>query len=59
MTINAAWQVFQDDRLGSLEPGKLADLVILSGDPLTDSLNVRDLTAVETIIGGVSVYTAP
>ena len=34
-TINAAKQLRQDDRLGSIEPGKIANLTILSADPLT------------------------
>ena len=56
MTIDAAWQVFQEDRIGSLEPGKLADLVILSGDPLSEQEDIRQLKVLETVIGGVSVY---
>ena len=55
MTIDAAWQVFQEGRFGSLEPGKLADMLILDGDPLT-APDVRDLRVDETIVGGVSVY---
>ena len=55
MTIDAAWQVFQEGRIGSLEPGKLADMVILDGDPLT-APDVRGLQVDETIVGGVSVY---
>jgi hypothetical protein len=35
MTIEAARAMHLDDDLGTLEPGKLADLVVLSGDPLT------------------------
>ena len=35
VTIDAAWQVFMDDDIGSVEPEKLADLVVLSGSPLT------------------------
>ncbi len=57
MTIDAAWQVRQEDRIGSLEPGKLADIVVLSGDPLNDVENVRDMQVVETLVGGVSVYS--
>ncbi len=33
LTIDAAWQLFMDDVVGSLEVGKLADLVILSENP--------------------------
>ena len=56
VTIDAAWQVFMDDRIGSLEPGKLADLIVLSGDPLTEP-DVRDLTVLRTIIEGEAVYS--
>ena len=41
MTINAAYQHFEDDIKGSIQVGKLADLVVLSEDPL--SLEVDDL----------------
>jgi predicted amidohydrolase YtcJ len=33
LTINPAWQLFLDDKVGSLEVGKLADLVVLSKNP--------------------------
>ena len=32
-TIDAAWQLFADDVIGSLEVGKYADMVLLSADP--------------------------
>ena len=56
VTIDAAWQVFMDDRIGSLEPGKLADLIVLSGDPLTEP-DVRDLKVLRTVIEGEAVYS--
>ena len=56
VTIDAAWQVFMDDRIGSLEPGKLADLIVLSGDPLTEP-DVRDLAVLRTVIEGEVVYS--
>ena len=33
VTINPAWQLFLEDKVGSLEVGKLADLVVLSNNP--------------------------
>ena len=56
VTIDAAWQVFQEDNRGSLEPGKYADLVVLSGSPLDDPMTMRDLRVERTVIGGATVY---
>lgn len=56
MTIDAAWQIHQEDRIGSLEPGKLADLVILSDDPRKSPENIRNLAIERTVIGGVTLY---
>lgn len=56
VTIDAAWQVFQEDNRGSLEPGKYADLVVLSGNPLDDPMALRELQVQRTVIGGVSIY---
>ncbi len=55
VTIDAAWQVFMDDEIGSIEPGKLADLIILSGNPL-EAEDVRELVVERTFIGGAEVY---
>ena len=56
VTIDAAWQVFQEDDRGSLEPGKYADLVVLSGNPLDDPENMRDILVERTLVGGAIVY---
>ena len=56
VTIDAAWQVFLDGSVGSLEPGKLADMVILSGDPLL-APDLRQLVVEKTFIGGAQVYS--
>jgi predicted amidohydrolase YtcJ len=57
LTINAAWQIFEDDQKGTIEAGKLADLVILDANPLTvepdDILNIK---VVETLKEGVTIY---
>lgn len=56
VTIDAAWQIFQEDNRGSLEAGKLADLVVLSGNPVDDPEGMRELLVERTVIGGVTVY---
>ena len=56
MTIDAAWQIFRDDELGSIEVGKLADLVVLDGNPLKDTDGIRDMDVVRTVVGGVTIY---
>jgi predicted amidohydrolase YtcJ len=58
-TVMAAYAGFAEDRLGTLEAGKLADIVILDRDPLTippDELGKVAVT--HTIVGGRLVWTA-
>ncbi|AQA20145.1 amidohydrolase [Halioglobus japonicus] len=56
ITINAAYQIFRDDELGSIEPGKYADLVVLDGDPLTDPAAIADIQVLRTVVGGLTVF---
>lgn len=59
LTIHAAWMYREEDSKGSLEPGKLADLVILDKNPLTvDPMTIKDIKVVETIKEGKSIYLA-
>jgi predicted amidohydrolase YtcJ len=59
VTINAAYQYGLEGDRGSLEPGKLADLVFLDGDPLTVETDaLRDLKVLRTVKRGVVVFEA-
>ena len=59
MTIWGAEQYGEQAAKGSLKPGKLADLVILSANPLTvDPTTIKDIKVVETIKEGQTIYKA-
>ena len=56
-TINAARQLRQDDKLGSIEPGKIANLTVLSADPLTtDPEDLGKITVDAVLFEGVLVH---
>jgi predicted amidohydrolase YtcJ len=56
-TIDAAWQLFADDVIGSLEVGKYADMVVLSADPRTVAPEqIADLDVRATFLAGHQVY---
>ena len=55
--MGGAYLTFEEDKKGSNEEGKLADIDILSNDPLTCSEeSIKDISAVTTIVGGNVVY---
>ena len=59
ITINGARIYREEASKGSLEPGKLADLVILDKNPLTvDPMAIKDIQVVETIKEGKTIYKA-
>ncbi len=58
LTIEPAWQAFQEAEIGSIEVGKQADFTILSGNPLAEPETIRDLKVMETLLGGETVFQA-
>jgi len=59
ITINAAYQHFEDDIKGSIEVGKLADLVVLSADPLSmPSESLLDLQIISTFSHGKEIFSS-
>ncbi len=59
MTIWPAWQQFEENSKGSIEPGKVADFVILSGDPtIIDPETLDQLQVLVTIKNDKVIYQA-
>lgn len=57
VTINAAYQYFEENEKGSLAPGKRADFVILDKNPLTAATEqLRHIHVLETIKDGRTIY---
>jgi hypothetical protein len=56
-TIGSAYAEFQEREKGSIEPGKLADMVLLSQDVLSIApVAIRDTHVLKTFLGGVQIY---
>ncbi|MFC3229794.1 amidohydrolase [Marinibaculum pumilum] len=59
VTSEAAWQLFSDHEVGSLEVGKLADMVILEADPRTVAPSaIKNIRVMQTWFDGRQVYAA-
>jgi predicted amidohydrolase YtcJ len=60
LTLNNAYLTYDEDIKGSIEPGKLADFVILSDDLLTiPEEEIKEIVALATYVGGRKVYSNP
>ncbi|MET0854548.1 MAG: amidohydrolase family protein, partial [Microterricola sp.] len=64
-TINSAEQLFSEHEIGSITPGKLADLVVLGRSPRAAGAGsdvaagvIAGIPVLETILGGQTVYRA-
>lgn len=57
VTVHAAYAYHEEDKKGTIEAGKLADLVILDKNPLkTDPMELKDIAVEETIKEGKTLY---
>lgn len=57
VTINAAYQYFEENEKGSIQAGKRADLVILDKSPLAvDKMKIKDIKVLQTIKDGAVIY---
>ena len=58
-TMGGAYQIHQDAATGSLQVGKLADLIVLDRNPLTvPAEEIAKVQVLETVVGGTVVYEA-
>lgn len=56
-TLNSAYASFEENLKGSIEPGKLADLIVLSDDILTiDPVRIKEAEVVMTVFDGKIIY---
>ena len=59
LSANGAHASFEEDLKGTLSPGKLADMVILDGDPAAiDPEKIKDIRVQQTLVGGDVKYKA-
>ena len=58
-TVNGAYLSFEENLKGSLEPGMLADMIVIDRDILTcPEDDIKDTKVLRTILGGKTVYEA-
>jgi predicted amidohydrolase YtcJ len=56
-TLGSAYAEFSEEHKGSIEPGKLADFVVLDRDPRkVDPKAIKDIAVLRTVIGGETVF---
>jgi hypothetical protein len=59
ITLNSSYELHQEDETGSIEAGKLADLIVLDRNFFTiPAEQIADIKVVKTIVGGRTVYDA-
>jgi len=56
MTYNASWQIFMEDKLGTLKVGKYADFIVLDKNPLSISVKeLQNIKVLETYVNGNAI----
>ena len=55
-TLGAAYAGFDEDRIGTVEPGKRADFVVLESSPWADPGGIRDIDVAMTVVDGTVVF---
>jgi predicted amidohydrolase YtcJ len=59
ITINAAYTLGIEDRVGTIEAGKFADFTVLDDDPQTvASAQIKDVPVFATVLGGKVIATS-
>jgi predicted amidohydrolase YtcJ len=59
-TINAAYEIKMEDRVGSLEVGKYADMIVIGQDiTKADPFDIAGTKVLMTFVGGREVYRDP
>jgi predicted amidohydrolase YtcJ len=59
ITLNAAYELHQDESTGSLEAGKLADIIVLDRNFFDiPAEQIADIKVLQTVVGGRVVYQA-
>ena len=57
VTVNSAYQYFEESNKGSIKEGKIADLIVVDKNPLkVDSDELRNIKVLETIKDGQTIY---
>ena len=60
LTVNVAYQNFEEGSKGTIAAGRVADLVILDANPLTvDPMAIKEIRVMGTVKRGVRVYARP
>ncbi|HIN39280.1 MAG TPA: hypothetical protein EYM84_03305, partial [Flavobacteriales bacterium] len=60
LTINAAWQLKMENKIGSIKKGKYADLVILDQNPMSVPIaELRNIKIMQTIVNGNTAFILP